>query len=387
MKHLSVELAMSGSYLCVDVKPACRFYLEVPEPARPVQAVLASVLGFGCAASIRARAVSVQVPFNVPKEILSLATVFSHLTKRQIHLRSSGLSDDGAPQRAPLHRQVQRRAPRVLLFSGGKDSLAEALRLRQELQPALLLYVRGPTLNPEFPREVLNVHRLSTTLKVPLRVVDVYSSPLGGMTLRPEWRTAWREMFLFTVASLFSSEIRTGISSDPYYSQRQERILRKQQSRWASYLARFFASTDLSIGAFERMLSVRIHKTGPELENLALAKRWKGLYERGASCYTTPTVCTGAFAESCDKCKSILIYDRVLNGEPLTEVHVQHVLSRHWIGDDDLRTYLLRLRVRERLECEVRKEDLASWRSMAESRAHVEFVGGLRGTEGQLRTG
>lgn len=340
---VSSDYRVDGCYLRVQIDPFAEVFLPLVDVAakhnEELHQTIAAVLAFAWATGLQSERVTIYTRFPVP-------ILFSELVREYGLLSGRELIFSGPQHSTPLRidgarggRNVEETP--VLLFSGGKDSLAQLYRLRNRGVTPHVLYIRGLIINKEFPRETENILTLSAELGISPLFLDVHCD-----FARIQWpatgpfRCTWREFLLLCLARTLGSHIYTGINEDALFSLRHMRSRTQAPSSESKYVARFFTLTELATKDFSRLIRATVFRSGAEIENLKVLRDAGIPYSRSKSCYNSGPTCEGSFVDLCPKCKAITIYTKVLDGQSLSPEEVTHIRGPEWVGDDDLPSYI-----------------------------------------------
>ena len=221
--------------------------------------------------------------------------------------------------------QLKTSDKKILLFSGGKDSIWQLNYLTKSHTPSelSLLYVSGTTVAGEYVQELTTVKKISKGIN--LHTVSVESFDYSSIGLNFHYRPRWRSLMLIGFARMFSDEIWTGISNDKRYITgnglaKEDRL-------------NFFSETPQTLQILAKMLNCNIWLSPSESYCFFDIESQKYPYR---SCYSPDIICSPEtdFENSCWKCRTLLIYRKIGKGESLNNKEEAFFNSDNWLGDD-----------------------------------------------------
>ena len=251
----------------------------------------------------------------LPVEIEQIANHLEAISEGRFGLKFNNLGD--CPQ-------LKTSKKKILLFSGGKDSLWQLNYISEKHDPSefSLLYVSGTTIAGEYVQEQVAVKELAKSVDVNTVSVESFDyTPIGLVFSN---RPRWRSLLLITIARLFSDEIWTGISSDKRYISGKGLAPTDKLT--------FFSETPQTLQGLAKMLNCNIWLSPPESYCFFDIESQKHSYR---SCYSPDILCSPEtdFENSCWKCRTLHIYQKIGKRENLSSEEKSFFNSNDWLGD------------------------------------------------------
>jgi hypothetical protein len=204
----------------------------------------------------------------------------------------------------------------VLLFSGGKDSLWQLNQMKKDGDKFQVLFVSGSAIAGEYRQELKTVN--SMNLECQINTIHIDYIDYEDVSMVFKYRARWKTIMLITLARLFSSDIRIGVSPQELKSDADNLM--------------FYSERPKSIAIIGKMLDCsRIARTPPEFKCFL---ETRGQHYR--SCYSPDVVCDPKkdFINSCWKCRVLHIYGKYADGKELTSEESEYFHGEDWMGDD-----------------------------------------------------
>jgi hypothetical protein len=210
----------------------------------------------------------------------------------------------------------------VILDSGGKDSRYLVEELSIEGIDNEILFVKGAAIAGEYRTELQNV--LSRHSKKRVRIAEFDCWDYSSIGLRFQNRSRWKSLSLILLASTIGRMVCVGINHD-------SRLIDGTGLPDGDRL-RYFSDSPVTLALLSKALSIDIMISPPESYCYfhAIEKGWKT-----RSCFSPDVVCIPAndFTNSCDKCRTLHIYDKISDGHGLMPNEMQFLESSNWMGD------------------------------------------------------
>jgi len=214
---------------------------------------------------------------------------------------------------------------KVLLFSGGKDSLWQLNHLSQNkiTNNLIISYVTGTTIAGEYIQELATVKKLSEGMDI--HTVSVESFDYTSIGLNFRYRPRWRMLMLVALARMFSDEIWTGISVDERYT--------TENGLSPTDKLDYFSETPHALKKLAEMLNCNIWLAPSESYCFFNIDAQNFEYR---SCFSPDILCNPIdnFENSCGKCRTLHIYRKIGNSIVLTKDERLFFDGDEWMGDN-----------------------------------------------------
>ncbi|MCT4639176.1 MAG: SUMF1/EgtB/PvdO family nonheme iron enzyme [Bacteroidales bacterium] len=242
-----------------------------------------------------------------------------------------------------LPRQREESLPRsnsnVTLVSGGKDSAWNLFNCSRNNIKHTSLFVEGTTINAEFLNELPATKNLVNLFDGRLRSFKIWHADTNWKSLIMQHRTIWRDLVLITLARLVGGNIYTGINKDAEFDNLDKKIndgIANAKERFQ--LSFHFHNSSKAIEILSRALDANIYKIPSEFEVYKQLKNENSeLLEMTHSCQD-PIIDCNPYDEnywkfSCTKCKTLAVYDFLVEEKQLNGNLLEFALSEDFGGD------------------------------------------------------
>jgi hypothetical protein len=223
----------------------------------------------------------------------------------------------------------------VLLFSGGKDSVAQALRLKNHQEKPTLLYVGGALGNAEWLREVAHARKIAALLQLPLHEIITSHASYGEVPFRLPLRTIWRNILLLLLASQFGNEIYIGNTRDLKFQKKWKNVPARPEYYEYAY---HYADAPPVQHALCKAFSISIHEGPSEAENLNYLRHAHPQILSECCWCVAPQPCDNQMDPKtwCPKCKTRFLLDALEAGGEVPKWVRSFANENLWMGDDDI---------------------------------------------------
>jgi hypothetical protein len=210
----------------------------------------------------------------------------------------------------------------VLLDSGGKDSRYLVEELSIEGIDNEILFVKGAAIAGEYRIELQNVQSRYSKNRVRIAEFDCWN--YSSIGLRFQNRSRWKGLILILLASTIGRTVCIGINHD-------SRLIDGAGLPDGDRL-RYFSDSPATLALLSKALSIDIIISPPESYCYfhAIEMGWET-----RSCFSPDVVCNPVndFSNSCDKCRTLHIYDKISEDQELIPNEIQFLESSNWMGD------------------------------------------------------
>lgn len=314
--HLEWHLDRKKDLLVVHVFPHRTFLLKSDQLSDSIIPFLAGIMCFNVIlGQENKKTVNVESKNPLPEELEKLSNHLKKISKGKFKVKFNNLN--------PLIITPQS-TKKVLLFSGGKDSLWQLKYLEKNnlASKLILLYISGTTVAGEYHKELDAIKKQTNGRE--LKIVTLESFDYSSIGLNFRLRPRWRTLVLITIASMFSNEIWTGISHDKRFITGEDKTAEDDIN--------FFSELPTTLEILANSLDSDIWLSPPESYCYFDLDKEKYPYR---SCYSPDVVCSPEtdFTNSCWKCRTLYIYNKIGKGEQLSEEEDAFAESDDWPGD------------------------------------------------------
>ena len=318
-------------YLKIGVLPDRVFQVQVLASDDLLFRLIASVCAFATAVNQHNPGVEVHIntEFKVPRLLTETVSEFNRL-QEAVRLTYTNVAE--------TYEQVEVLAPfeRIHLLSGGKDSARKLIDLaeRHGKGHVWVLYVKGTTVNSEYLDEFEAVRAICRALSVRYFTLNVLHGDYGTRAMKVPNRATWREMLLVCLARFYSTSISLGVTFDRGLNSDLESLRRCDAAAWN------FAISNYCLDAFAEMLGAKIEIAPSEVDNYrAMREQYPDILRLTRSCYNSRTSCDPGrdWDNACSKCRTLHVYDKILDRRTLNQRELNFVRSNRWVGDTHVR--------------------------------------------------
>jgi len=331
--HLDVKYSFDkrSKLLTVSVYPERIFYLKLPfkKLRQEYLEFLASILSFATAVNIHnfSGKIIIKSDFSVPKAFVDVVELYNK-SRKSIEIQFENVEEI---DHIPIG--VDRTDKAIILFSGGKDSAYITLKLLEKYKnnDISALYVKGPTINAEYNVELKNVKSLVKYFDIKLNIIEVCHGDYGYNSMRVRNRGQWRGMLLLALGALYSKNVYWGINRDKDLHDSPERLLRSP-TFWL-----YFGESKPAIDMVSKLLKINVNLLPPEFEVYkTMYTKYPEILKRTHSCFNPMRTCDiNDWNRACLKCKTLYIYQKIINGEKLSKRDIDYIKSFEWHGDTE----------------------------------------------------
>ncbi len=314
--HLEWHWDKEKDLLVIHVFPHRTFLIQSDQICDAVIPFLAGLMCFNVIlGQDNKKKVHVESKDPLPQDLENLSNHLKEISKEKFTLQFNNLS--------PIV-SIPQSTQKVLLFSGGKDSLWQLnyLKKNNKASDLVLLYISGTTIAGEYLQELAVVKKLTKGME--LKVVSLESFDYSSIGLDFKYRPRWRSLILIGIARMFSNDIWTGISHNKRFITGEDKV--------ADDDLNFFSEQPTPLQILADLLKTDIWLSPPESYCYFDLDHEKYLYR---SCYSPDVVCLPEtdFINSCWKCRTLHIYNKIGKGDKLTEEEDAFAESDDWPGD------------------------------------------------------
>ena len=223
----------------------------------------------------------------------------------------------------------------VLLFSGGKDSVAQALRLRDGRENLSLLYVGGSLGNAEWLREITHARKTAGLMQMPLYEVMTSHASYSEIPFRVPQRTIWRNILLLLLASQLGSKVYIGNTRDRKFQKKWKKVPARPEYYEYAY---HYADAPPVQRALANAFSIEIVQGPSEAENLKYLRREHPQILSACCWCVAPQPCDNQMDPKtwCPKCKTRFLLDALEAGGEVPGWARSFANENVWMGDDDI---------------------------------------------------
>jgi hypothetical protein len=281
MIECNVEWYLEGGQLSVHVFPFRSFIFSGDVEFGPVAPFIAGVC---CLNVLLAQNKDMEVVFKSKQPLPSKFQRFAEDIRSVSSDRFDLMFENTAEMFLPKNENIP-----VLLFSGGKDSLWQFNEMKKGGEKFLVLFVSGSAIAGEYRQELKSIH--SMNLECQINTVHVDYIDYEDVSMAFKYRARWKTIMLITLARLFSSDIRIGVSPQELKSEADNLM--------------FYSERPQSMANYR-------------------------------SCYSPDVICDPKkdFINSCWKCRTLHIYEKFADGAAMTPGETEYFHSEFWMGDD-----------------------------------------------------
>lgn len=253
---------------------------------------------------------------SLPKNLTVLTNYLNEISDGKFSLQFTNLSN---------YHTLKKKTGKVLLFSGGKDSIWQLRYLieHNKASELSLLYVSGATIAGEYFQELETVQKFAKNINLDIISVESFDYTSIGLNFRN--RAKWRTLILIGIARMFSDEIWTGISEDVRYITGDGLVETDKLN--------FFSEMPQTLQKLAKILDCNILLAPPESYCFFDIESKNQHYR---SCYSPDVLCSPEtdFENSCWKCRTLHIYRKIGKNQHLNDTEKSFFNSDDWPGDD-----------------------------------------------------
>ena len=336
IKNLEIiyQFDRKSGLLKVSIYPERVFYLTIPfkNISQDYIEFLSAILSFATACNIHNfnGKILIKSSFSIPGVFKDVISLYNKVQRnREVRFRNV----DESIERVVI--DTSRPVEHIVLFSGGKDSTYALLKLleKYDKNSVVALYFKGPSINTEYLVEYENVCKLAKKFGVKLQTIEIFHGDYGYNSLRTRSRGQWRGILLLTLAALYSKNIYWGVTLDSALHGSVKDFLN------ADYSWIYFGDSLPVINTLTRLLDININLLPSEFEVYkSMFENYTDVLAETHSCFNPLGKCNleNNWERACLKCKTLHIYEKLINKEQLSQHEIEFVKSPLWHGDPDI---------------------------------------------------
>jgi len=334
-KRLEVKYEINSKLntVIISIYPERVFYVEgLPLSFLPIEYIqyLSMIFCFATIVNLHDfnGDVELSADFKIPQLLIDYFKTYNSI-QNSIRIFTESLTSAAYIIELPASHQEK-----VVLLSGGKDSVYQLLRLLDEndRKNLISLYLSGPTINIEYMMELENLFKLTDYFNTKLKIIKISHGDYGYNSMRVRNRASWRGLLLLSIAAIFSKDIYWGTTYDKELHTDIKKLCQKPQG------SIYFGDAFPTINLVKSLLHCDITSAPSEYEiykYMYLNKR--EILNQTYSCFNPLGKCDleKDWEKGCLKCKTLHIYRKKILNINLTKIEKEYLNSFYWMGDPD----------------------------------------------------